>query len=247
MRESPSNWLDANRRVLAEFYPQFRSVQPVAVGRPQASAASEGVLQPFRDTRDLDLILDDLENEAEVLICAGTLIHDRECGRPHEAPPYLARVKHTHARYRVLAVAYPAPKHPRAFVESPHISQWNFPSHPHLNGDGSACSYFPSAGVLPRDGHTIRVLLDFTAIWLAKHVVWVDTGDGQGGVWIGQHACHTIQELLKSVPKNAECSCGSGKQYGNCCRPDHIERARAFDRIWAAIHSREAVNTNGLR
>lgn len=247
MDKSQKHWLEANRQVLAGYYPQFRSVESMAVGRPGESVAWEGVLQPFQDTKELGLILDDLENEADVSICGGTLIHDRKCARTHATPSYLARVKHAQARYRVRAVAYPDSRHPRAFVESPHISKLNFPSHPHLNGDGSACSYFPSAGLLPWDGHTLRVLLDFTAIWLAKHIIWVDTGAENSGKWIGQHVGHSIPELLCTVPESRECPCGSGKPYGTCCQPDHMMWKRAFDRLWAIIHTREEINKDGLR
>lgn len=247
MDKSQEAWLEANLKMLALYYPDFRLVDPRAVGRPSASAAWEGVLQPFQDTKDLALILDDLENEADVLISGGTLIHDGQCRRTHSTPGYFPQVCHAQARYKVVAAAYPDRRHPRAFIEAPHISRYNFPSHPHINGDGSACSYFPSAGLLPRNEHTIRLLLDFTSIWLAKHIVWVDTGAGGRGIWIGPHVPHTIPELLSMVPKGADCPCGSGKPYSGCCRPGHEEWKKAFDRIWREIHHTEVYGNNGFR
>lgn len=223
MDESHQEWLDANSRDLAKSYPQF---EPVAsISQPEAIAAWQGELRPFDGPQDLSKILDDLQNEGEVVVRAGTLVHDPICLRNHAIPDYLSRLSHIGLQYAALIVAYPPKRHPRAFITSPRISRLRFPIHPHLNGDDSVCSYLPSQGVLPWSAKTLRTLLDFTAIWLAKHTVWCDTGDGRGGIWIGPAAGHSIPELLATVPRNAECPCGSGKKYKHCHRPEH-ERSR---------------------
>jgi len=245
MENAQNVWLEANRRALAEFYPDFRSVEPSV--RPEAIAAWQGTVRPFPDGQDLSRILDDLDDEADVLVSGGTLLHDHKCRRTHRTPDYLSQVRHTKAEYTVLAVAYPPRRHPRAFIKSPHISKLSFPSHPHINADGSACSYLPSQGTLPWNGQTMRALLDFTAIWLAKHLVWQDTGAKLGGRWIGPVAGHTIPELLATVPRNAECPCGSGRKYKHCHRLEHEQSRWALDSWRSNIQNSEVLKKNGLR
>ncbi len=40
--------------------------------------------------------------------------------------------------------------------------------------------------------------------------------------WPGPTAPHFIDHLVDEIPRQAECPCGTGEAYKNCCRPDHV-------------------------
>jgi SEC-C motif len=43
------------------------------------------------------------------------------------------------------------------------------------------------------------------------------------GIWVGPSAPHEPLTILQSVGANDECTCGSGRRYGTCCRRIHME------------------------
>jgi len=230
-----TDWLDANRHAVAEAYPNFREVSHP--GFAGAVFGWQGVIQPFLDVVDMAWILDDLENGASVKVCAGGLRHDSGCCRNHQVPVYFHRVTHTWMGYKVLVVAYRPERHPRAYCLSPAITKLGFPLHPHIGPGDSACGYLPSDGILPWDESTIVSLLDFTAIWLAKHIVWMDTGADEKAKWLGIAGGHSIRQLFSSVDPNSPCPCGYGKRYKECCRPNHERNLRASDRQMELIRA----------
>jgi hypothetical protein len=91
--------------------------------------------------------------------------------------------------------------------------------HPIAPLNSLCISYAPTdAWGLERDGALLY--LDWTAIYLAKHALWLETRErnGKGGaVWPGSSMSYDPDEELKA-PSTASCSCGSGRRYGTCHR-----------------------------
>lgn len=218
------NWLEANRSSTEESYPQFRLVNSVVV---EAVEEWRGSIGPLRGVQDLPFILDDLQAGAEISVQAGRLLHDpHQCKRPHSAPNYLDRLLHADTEFQLRVTVFRPPREPRVFCFSPEVSKRTFPFHPHINSDGSCCSYFPSDRALPWSRHTLVALLNFTAIWLAKHIVWQDTGGDEEAIWLGDAAGHSVREVVRQVGRNDPCPCGSGEKFKRCCLPKLEERQR---------------------
>ena len=74
---------------------------------------------------------------------------------------------------------------PRAYCVKPEISRRRYPNHPHLRDDQSLvingrplpalCTYLASDGVLEQDEMELVHILDYTSMFLAKHILWVAT------------------------------------------------------------------------
>jgi len=208
------DWLEANTQTVANSYPQFQTAAP-PVGST-ATRAWKGVIAPLKGSEELGYILDDLANGAVVLVQAGTLSHDPSCRRTHQRPGYLESLKAVDSSFAISLLVFPPKHHPKAFCLTPEITKRIFPLHPHLHADNAVCSYQPNDRVLPWDDTTVTVFLNYTSIWLAKHIVWQQTGANQNAIWIGPAAGHTIQEILRDVGRNDPCPCGSGAKFKNC-------------------------------
>lgn len=216
-------WLEVSGSSMAESYPQFRLVNSLV-----ADAVQEwrGAISPLRGARNMSFTLEDLQVGGEVSVQAGRLLHDPQCKRPHSTPNYSDRLLHVDTGFQLRLVVFRPPREPRVFCFSPEVSKRMFPSHPHMNSDDSCCSYFPSDRTLPRNRQTLVLLLNFTAIWLAKHIVWEDTGGNEEAIWLGDAAGHSIREILSQVGRNDPCICGSGDKFKRCCLPKLEERQR---------------------
>src|SRR5258705_1185522 len=75
------------------------------------------------------------------------------------------------------------------------------------------CAYRPGDGEWSWRIGDLVLFLDFVAIYLAKHAVWVRTGADNGGLWIGPHASHAPRDLVAQLDPLGECRCGSGDRY----------------------------------
>ncbi len=166
-------------------------------------------------------------NNRAVAQPGGVLTHDPACSCTHGCPRYIDRVHPTHASFKLDVFAYPERQHPRAYFVGPRISRARYPMHPHLQADSAACPYLPSDNVWRWGSNTVADFLDFVAIWLAKHVVWEQTGACGGGVWIGPSSGHSPRELLMRVGRNEECPCASGEKYKRCCQTLHQAYVRS--------------------
>jgi hypothetical protein len=234
-------------RAISEYYPQFVRVGPP----PLAVEAWQGVIRPFAecDQNELLLLLDDLAAGAQVLVGGGCLHHDPNCPRVHSSIGFADQVANVRSEaFAIRLVVPPAPRHPRAIAIYPEISAARFPKHPHLFRGGPrpglpelSCSVEDALCVCrPGDGEwswrngDLVLLLDFTAIYLAKHVVWEKTGADRGGLWIGPHASHRPEDLIEELDPFGECRCGSGERYARCCRPIDMQRAE-MNRLVAAF------------
>lgn len=213
-------WIEANSRAVASTYPQFEAVEP-----PPGSGsilAWTGTIRPFPDNRDLGYILDDLEKESDVLVgIGGQLLHYFSCQRQHSDPSFMYRLSRMDSSFKLKVLSFQPPQEPRVICLAPDISRRTFRSHPHLFGEDALCPYCPSEGLLEWGKHTMTRFLDYTSIWLAKHLVWERTGGCREGVWLGKGFPHEPSQLLRLVGRNQPCPCGKGEKYKRCCRPKH--------------------------
>ena len=74
----------------------------------------------------------------------------------------------------------------------------------------------------------MTTLLDYVALFLAKHIVWRRTRSSPefgNGLWLGPDQSHNPSVLLQSIDAASECWCFSGKPYGECHRRRDLELA----------------------
>jgi hypothetical protein len=173
----------ANERwQLQEEYPQI-----VAVPVPKGSGASkawECSIQPFADDHNLREIICDLHLDRVVFSESGTLLHDPDCKVNHPQLGIEDFLKRMQVKFRILILEFTDGRHPRVYCLNPEISRTTFPCHPHLS-DGwgiwlhrfipALCIYLASDNVYDSRQYYLLQLLDFTATWLAKHLVWTKT------------------------------------------------------------------------
>ncbi len=177
-----SGLIEAAQAQLQRWYPQFGSVVP-----PQGTAAVRawrGRIQPFPDGTDFLSVMSHLQAGHDVRVERyGRLTHPSWCKKRHQFDiPFSLAVAQS---FEVVLLGFERPRHPRVYAVQPEISRRAFPFHPHLRDDQGAiidckpltalCTYLSSDGVLPRDDMELVHALDFTSMFLAKHMVWVAT------------------------------------------------------------------------
>lgn len=231
-------------RAISEYYSQFVRIGPP----PLAVEAWQGVIRPFAEygQDELPLLLDDLAAGAQVLVGGGCLHHDPDCPRVHSSIDFADQVANVRSdAFAIRLVVPPAPRHPRAIAIYPEISAARFPKHPHLFRGGprtalselscsvedALCVYRPGDGEWSWRNGDLVLFLDFTAIYLAKHVVWLKTGADRGGLWIGPQASHRPEDLIDELDRFGECRCGSGETYAQCCRGIDVQQAEMNQRL----------------
>jgi hypothetical protein len=100
---------------------------------------------------------------------------------------------------------------------------------PHLFNDIDAlCVLFAADGYWVSGTHGARQYANFTSIWLAKHLAWVEArerGVEHDDAWPGSVAGHDPFDLQLMLSPGDSCRCGSGKPYGACCAAND-EKAR---------------------
>lgn len=163
-----------------EFYPQFQEVP--APADKKAGRALLGRIQPFDHDSDVLKIASDLWEDRLVDIQEGRLRHREDCTGTH-APdlnqPWLVNME---VEFEVLALEFPdSGRQPEAYAVRPEVSRQFFPAHPHLRDDleviwrgrrrQALCSFFAPDGRC----NSLVDLLDFTALFLAKHLIWERT------------------------------------------------------------------------
>lgn len=98
-------------------------------------------------------------------------------------------------------------------------------------GDGRGCATWRSEGWhgfgMPNDlGHVRNDVRNFSFRGFLNHVGRErHYCDEWRGKWVGTYAPHTPQELLRTVKPGAECPCGKGRAYKNCCLELHKSMA----------------------
>ena len=225
-------------RLLSEHYPGFRPAGHFL----DASESWIGTIRPFALCSGDDLlpILDDLDAGGDVLLQNGSLLHDPACQRRHRSPSYRNGLGDIGAEsFCIKVIVWPPPVHPKAISIFPEISSAVFPNQPHLFRPepraglpelptlmpDALCAYRPGDGEWSWRLGDLVLFLDFVAIYLAKHAVWVRTGADNGGVWIGPHASHAPRDLITQLDPLGECRCGSGDRYRDCHLA--VDQARA--------------------
>lgn len=216
--------------VLSRLYPEARQVRvPAGLG---ANRAFEVMLRPFGDEEACDALLHHLQANQTVCVSRGTLSHPIDCILPHTAHPLRGSV--VACAFKVLLLDYANDREPVAIALSPRIDASIYPNHPHLTlkaylpdnapGDG-LCAYFPSDESLKGGGESFVRFFDYVSIFLAKHVIWQ-----QSGFWLGHVGLHDPRERLKELRSWDRCFCGRGENYSKCHRNEDRLRAHELSR-----------------
>jgi hypothetical protein len=242
--------LEHERDGLSEYYNQFEPVAPP----PTVLEAWQGRIQPFDREDEVAFILDDLAVGCSVMVNQGTLSHHPGCLREHRTPTYFGRIHPVGQAFTIRMLVFPPPQHPRTIAIYPEISSTRFKHHPHLfrfrgrpglpeflcRDDDALCAYRPGDGEWSWTTSTLVTYLDFASIYLAKHIVWVQTGADTGGIWIGPQAAHDPVSLIAELDPRGECRCGSGLRYVNCCRPADLRAADTIQWVRQSYRNRMA-------
>lgn len=216
---------------MAQLFPQcqHRRLESPA----QASLRWEVVITPLPPREEWDLVVADLDRGKTVEIASGGQIyHHLQCRDEHRLRKPLEVLIVPDLAVRVELIYQEPPAHPRVRVLEPKITPERFPGHPHFYADGCICPIFPPDGTWRWERDTAAEYLVHVAIWLVKHAVWKATQERNGrGVWIGPDVVqHSIASLMRHTDPSAQCPCGSGRPYRQCCRPRH-ERELGQKRI----------------
>jgi hypothetical protein len=176
----------AAQHELRSWYPQFRPACPPR--ETSAVRAWLGRIQPFPDGTEYDGVMAHFELEELVRVkIEGRLAHPRPCKQVHKfRVPFSAVMR---SSFEILLLEFAGSQHPRVYGVTPEISRRRFPTHPHLrdgqpilfNGQPlqALCTYLSSDGVVNRDEMRLVQALDYTAMYLAKHLLWVATSSIQ--------------------------------------------------------------------
>jgi hypothetical protein len=174
--------VEAAQDKLRLWYPQFVLAVP-----PRETAAMRawlGRIQPFPDGNEFSGVMTHLAGDEEVRVLeGGGLTHPLWCRATHKWPVPFSAIMAT--SFEVLLLEFPGSRHPRVYGVAPEISRRRFPYHPHFRDDQqivfkgkplpALCIYLSSDRVLQRDDMRLVNVLDFTSIFLAKHLFWTAT------------------------------------------------------------------------
>jgi hypothetical protein len=213
-----SSRLEASTERMRDYYPAF-SLSVSTKGTHQ-EAIWTGRVQPIRTRDGLQELLDDIHHERPYYIVpGGEVLHHPQCTASHAQHAWIDKLTNPFAVYE-LAIKYGGAKqHPSAYVRDPLIPEVK---RRHMFGDGSICPYAPWLEIWRWEEHTVVDYMGHILGWLIKWTIW-----DQIGVWIGNEIDHDSRFLLRSIGRNNECWCGSGKKYKKCHRPSDEGRARA--------------------
>lgn len=213
--------LEASIDAMKRYFPNLSL--SVKTTRSGTIAVWEGRVQPVQSPENLHELLDDIHKGREVKIIAGGKVeHHPSCFASHQQYEWFDRLDDLRVSYE-LGITYGGSQiHPKAFVPNLII-----PPHgpKHLNGDGSICPYAPWEQVWLWDRDTVVDYLGHALIWLIKWTVWC-----QSAIWIGPDIGHDPAFLVRTIGRNQECRCGSGKKYKKCHLSYDEEMARAVHR-----------------
>jgi hypothetical protein len=174
--------VEAAQDQLRLWYPQFIPAVP-----PLGSAAVRawiGRIQPFPDGKEFAGVMAHLAMGAPVGVePGGALFHPSRCAASHTLKaPFSQSMS---GSFEILALEFAGGRHPQVFGIAPEISRRRFLSHPHLRDDQrilfngrplqALCTYLASDGVLPNNDLQLAGLLDYTSMFLAKHLFWLST------------------------------------------------------------------------
>lgn len=173
---------EAAQDQLRLWYPQFVPAVP-----PLGSAAVRawtGRIQPFPDGKEFAGVMHHFATKQTVGVeKRGGLYHPTSCKTSHNFSHHFSQSMTT--GFEILALEFAGSRHPRVYAVSPEISRRRYPNHPHLRDDQQVivsgkplqalCTYLASDGVRQRGEMELVHTLDYTSMFLAKHLLWVDT------------------------------------------------------------------------
>ena len=133
-----------------------------------------------------------------------------------------------------IRVVYP-PRFPDAGVVPSvylmsHRDRWRHGHDSHIEPDWKLCLFVPGeAGIDFRSPESLAALLATTVIFLRKEVIYQralerELVGGPKAVWPGENRAHGIEGIAQAVRDRGgmrheePCICGSGSDYGNCCK-----------------------------
>lgn len=113
---------------------------------------------------------------------------------------------------------------PRVWIVGPEISRRTHPFHPHLNSDGSACTFFVPDQTFDPDRDDVGRLVDLVGDWLRRNTFFELVG-----WWPGKEAPHNASDVLTELARtpDARCVCGMPRPFRLCCRARYQRAARA--------------------
>jgi hypothetical protein len=203
-----------------------------------------GAITPFPDRMPLEetqAIVADLDEDRPVRVMTdGALAHYEHCGGKHLPRPELQLGRPLVGAFQIEIAYRRPPGCPIARSLWPRIDQHhrNGPP-PHLLNDIDAlCVLFPADGAWTWPLHGIREYANYTAIWLGKHLAWVEArerGVRIDEAWPGSVVGHDPSEISRLLSPKDSCRCGSGSRYGDCCAPRDRATTKE-DSFWTGRH-----------
>jgi hypothetical protein len=185
-----------------------------------------GVITPFPAGMPLEetqAIVADLDEDRQVRVMAdGVLAHYERCGGKHQPRPEFRLGCVLHESFTIEIAYRRPPGCPIARSIYPRIDR-HHPSGPPphlLNTIDALCVLFHSDCAWMWGVHGARHYANYTAIWLTKHLAWVEARERGVGIeeaWPGSVVVHDPSELRRLLRPGDLCRCGSGKNYGDCC------------------------------
>jgi hypothetical protein len=162
------------------YYPGFSPVE-VPSGT-SARRAWIGSMQPFANDESARLVLRALDENRAVQIDRGTVHTISYSDVSHRLENLLTTMQ---VSFQLLLLEFAPPAHPRIYGLKPRISWHVFPAHPHLRGDQriehngarlpALCVYSAADFRYLKEIPPPVQLLDQTATFLAKHLIWIRT------------------------------------------------------------------------
>jgi hypothetical protein len=173
---------EAAQDQLRLWYPQFAPAVP-----PLGSAAVRawtGRIQPFPDGKEFAGVMHHFQTQQTVDVKKrGRLCHPASCKASHHFSHNFSQL--IGSTFEIVALEFAGTRHPRVYAVTPEISRRRYPNHPHLRDDQQViisgkplqalCTYLASDGVRPRGEMELVHALDYTSMFLAKHLLWVAT------------------------------------------------------------------------
>lgn len=160
-------------------YPRFAQILVPPFSK--AERAWCGKIQPFDSSSEIPSLYSDLKSDRIVNVQAGSLRHVQRGGAINKEDPNLHYLVNMGIEFNVVILEYSDGRHPEAYVLKPEVSRQRFPFHPHLRDDRSLLWGGRYVQALCTDYAPDLVcaslvdFLDYTAIFLAKHLVWIRT------------------------------------------------------------------------
>jgi len=213
-------------RVLGENGPEIAREQVEREQCGEYVRTWRGAITPFpieMPLAETQAIVADLAEDRDVRVLAnGALAHYEDCGGTHQPHREFQLARPLRGVFMVEIAYRRPPGVPIARSLSPRIDQHHpLGPPPHLlNTIDALCVVFPADRTWVGEVDGARQYANFTAIWLAKHLVWEEArerGVGLEEAWPGSVVGHDPFELPRLLDSHDPCRCGSGSVYGLCC------------------------------